>query len=557
MMSIRTVFWVVAISLGLLQAFAHRFDLYIDGVTYLDIADAYLCGDWNSAINSSYGPLYSWILAFAMFVLKPSPDWESSCLYLVNVVIYLFTLGCFEFFLNRLIQYKNLIKKEDYITLPDWIFSLIGYVFFIFCSLNMIGVYSQTPDMLVSAFVYLIFGIILHIQLGFSNWCIFFLLGLVLGFGYLTKEAMFPMAFIFLAVAIFSTPSPRKKILCMFITLIAFCIISGPFIIALSKSKGFLTYGESGRFNYALLVNKMLDNGPNEVSGYIPIHPMKKIFNNPIIYEYGNVFKEATYPFVYDPAYWYEGINPCFNLRNQLERLLISAEIYFQFFIQLQTELIIGLLIFFCMSTRNFLYLKDVVKQWFLIIPALVAVGMYSLINVELRYIAPYDLLLWISLFIGMRLPRSEKPLKVLSSVVISILMIIIIRVSVISVHDVYRISQNLVKGKEANISWQIASEVNQMGVSPGDKVGAILGDNLANWVRLAKLRIIAEMWNTPVDSFWGAENPVKSQIINAFAKTEARAIITANIPAYAMTYASKNGWKRIGDSNYYVYFLR
>jgi hypothetical protein len=34
-----------------------------DGVSYLDLADAYARGDSANAVNASWGPAYSWVLA--------------------------------------------------------------------------------------------------------------------------------------------------------------------------------------------------------------------------------------------------------------------------------------------------------------------------------------------------------------------------------------------------------------------------------------------------------------------------------------------------------------
>ena len=55
--------WLLAIVLGLIQVDAYRFTLSSDDpISYLDIGDAYLRGDWNAALNSYWSPLYSWIV---------------------------------------------------------------------------------------------------------------------------------------------------------------------------------------------------------------------------------------------------------------------------------------------------------------------------------------------------------------------------------------------------------------------------------------------------------------------------------------------------------------
>src|SRR5216683_1711744 len=100
---LRICCWGLALALGAAQAWATRFTMNPDGISYLDIGDAYWRGDWHNAINAYWSPLYSWILGFFLKVLKPSAYWEYPLAHLVNFLIYVATLGCFEFFLNSII----------------------------------------------------------------------------------------------------------------------------------------------------------------------------------------------------------------------------------------------------------------------------------------------------------------------------------------------------------------------------------------------------------------------------------------------------------------------
>jgi hypothetical protein len=96
------------------------------------------------------------------------------------------------------------------------------------------------------------------------------------------------------------------------------------------------------------------------------------------------------------------------------------------------------------------------------------------------------------------------------------------------------------------------------MGVQPGDKVASIKYSNIGNakWARLARVQIIAEMYSdayrTDEDDFWMADEAVKAQIIQSFAKAGANIIVANAVPIGIST----EGWQRIGDTGYYVYFL-
>ncbi len=48
----------------------YRYELTPDGISYVSIASQYAAGYWKEAINSYWGPLYSWCLAV---LLWPSP----------------------------------------------------------------------------------------------------------------------------------------------------------------------------------------------------------------------------------------------------------------------------------------------------------------------------------------------------------------------------------------------------------------------------------------------------------------------------------------------------
>ena len=131
--SLKIIFIFLAILLGSLQAWSHRHDFYGDVVSYLDIGDAYMHGDWKKAVNASWSLLYSLILGLMLFILKPSSYLEFTCVTIVNFVIYLFTIFCFDFFLCKLVLYhkkKSIeLSKDDYVTFPEWSLIALGYVF--------------------------------------------------------------------------------------------------------------------------------------------------------------------------------------------------------------------------------------------------------------------------------------------------------------------------------------------------------------------------------------------------------------------------------------------
>lgn len=558
-MKYKIIFWISATLLGLLQilAYGNTFDNFMI-VQYLDIADDYFKGDWKNALNTTWSPMYSWLLGLTLFILKPSSYWEIPCVYLVNFIIYLFALACFEFFLSQLINYHKSSSDKNHMIYPERELTILSYSLFIFTSIITIGVSKQSPDLFISAFVYLISGIILYIRNDRSNWLTFFLLGLVLGLSYLTKAAMFPLAFVFLLTGVVTVGNYKKIITNSFITLAGFFLIAGPFIIAISDRVEHLTIGGPGRVNYAWYVcNIPEDYWPNITSktGKI-VHPMKKVFNYPAIYKFGDMYKEATYPPNYDENYLYENIPLHFDLKKQLSAFLVNLKIYFKIFLDSQICLFFSLLVLFYMSERKWKYLSDILNRWILLLPATAALFMYSLVHVEERYIAPFILILWIGIFSAIRLPNFKDANRIFSAVSASILIMTVLKITPISSYYAFRTVKESIKGKGINLSWQVANELNKMGIQKGDKIASFADEISLYWARLAKAKIVSEMFLEDADEFWRAPQSLKSQIINVFAMTGATALVTGNIPDYAINYAKSSGWRRIGETEHHVYFL-
>lgn len=398
---VTALYWSLAIGLGALRAWpaARNHSMNEDGISYLDVADAYLRGDWAAAINGYWSPLYSWLLGIAMYLVNPSPYWEFSLVHIVNFLIYLSALICFDFFWRELREVRQeasaRLSNGWLTTFPEWAWLALGYALFLWSSLILIKIWAVTPDMCVAAFVYLAAALLIRIRRGLAGWTTFALLGGVLGLGYLAKAAMFPLAFVFLAVALFSARDLRRAAPRALIALSVFLLVAGPYLVTLSLYKERVTFGDSGMLNYARYVNGLPHvHWQGELTGNsVPRHPTRKIADSPAVYEFATPIA-ATYPVWYDPSYWYEGIVPQFNLQQQGKALVANAAKYFDLFFRLQGALLTGVFILYMMRGRSRWWgLKDGASYWSLLIPALAALAMYALVLVERRYVAPFVVL--------------------------------------------------------------------------------------------------------------------------------------------------------------------
>ncbi|HKP72665.1 MAG TPA: hypothetical protein VJT82_06990, partial [Pyrinomonadaceae bacterium] len=508
---------------------------------------------------------YSWLLGLAMLVFKPSAYWEFSVVRLVNFTIFLGALAAFEFFLGELLKHQEakIDGDGDVMGLPRWSWRIIGYALFLYTSLMMNRVSRTSPDVCVSAFVYLSAGICLRIRRGRGTRLAYGLLGVVLALAYLTKAGMFPLAFIFMGVSLFLYADARKALPRVLVTLLTFLLVACPFVFALSKAKGRLTVGDTGKLNYAWHVNGVTTfihwQGEGDGNG-APLHPSRKIFDSPAVYEFATPVG-GSYPPWYDPGYWYEGVETHFHLRRQARVLLRNLlGVYSTLFLIriFLGGLTFGLLILFIMGGRGRRVLRDVSAYWFLYVPSVLMIALYLLVHVEDRYLAPFVVLIFAGLFGGVRLPNSETSRRLVLAVTLSVGAMFTLSILPTFARAGYRTVSEVVRGRAAqnDAEWQVADALTRNGIRAGDSVASIGNTMFASWHRLSRVRVVAEISQRSggeVEKFWRADESLRGQVVEAFKRTGARAIVAENTGNQAVG----GEWQRVGTTNYYVLYLK
>ncbi len=560
---LEVLFWLLAITLGFVHVWADRHYLTnSDAMSYLDLAEAYLRHDWRTALSAYWSPLYPFLIALALWIAKPSSYWKFSVLHLVNFAIYLFALGCFGFLIRELIRlHRSLRAKlilDQFAVMPDWTLVALGYPLFIWSTLYLIVVTEESPDLLVAAIVYLACAILLRIRRHPSSWSLFVILGITLGIGYLAKSIMLPMAIIFLAAGLFSIGSLRRAAPRVLLAAVTMMLIAAPFVLAISSAKGRLTLGDSGNLNYLWSINRVPvfhwqgDKGGN---GH-PRHPTRKILDTPPVYEFGEPIA-GTYPPWFDPTYWYEGSVSKFDLRQQLRVLLAAVKNYYDLFYKwgLQYGLLVGLLTLYMMSRRGWLMLHDLTYHWSLIIPALAGIGLYSLVNVQGRYVASFFVLLWLDLFSAVRLPASVESQRLIRATTLVLMGAMVFTSVASSGREATQTVQFLIGSEDRteHEHWQVAEELRELGLVPGDRVAVIGKSSRAFWAHLAALRINAEIQREDAAGFWESDSSVRDQAIQAIARTEVKNIVAEQPPSGV----DLSGWHRIRNTGYYIYILK
>jgi hypothetical protein len=554
-------FRLLAFIMGGLNAWAAAtsHSMNADGINYLDIGDAYMRGDWVTAVNPVWSPLYSWILGPVMALFKPSMRWEFPLIHLVNFAIYLYALVCFEFFWRQLREFQQTRTAESphLLTFPEWAWLGLGYGLFIWTSLALIEIWAVTPDMLMASLVYVAAGLLVRLWLGYTGWRTFILLGLMLGLSYLAKAIMFPLAFVILGISLFSIGGLRRALPRVLIAAAVFLFITLPFVVMISQAAGELTFGQAGAITYVRHVNGVsYPHWQGEPAGNgTPIHPSRQIFDNPPVYEFGEPIG-GTYPISLNPVYWYEGVVAQFDAGQQVGLLLTSLLYYFDLFFHQLGVLLLGILTLYVLRQNWRFSLTAAIQRWGLAIAALAALGLYALVLVEGRYIGAFITLLFASLLVNVQLPNTQTGKRLvggISVMMVGFLLLNLIAFNLAGFRDLMG-SNNIQTTRQTTVppEWpgKVAEALHRLGVQQGDSVGVIGYAFDSYWARLARVHIAAEMLDRDADAFWVGGTALRAEVMAAFADTG----VTAVVAEYVPDYVSLDGWQQVGSSNYYIY---
>jgi len=181
-------------------------------------------------------------------LLSPSPYWEFPVVHLVNFVIFLFSLVCFEFFLREMIRFtaRGRLLEPPAIGTLQLFWYLLAYPLFIWSSLYMTTMALVTPDMLVAGLIYFNAALLLRACRRPDDWLTYAALGAVLGIGYWAKAVMFLVALVFLGITFVQTRPWRRSALRAAVAVFAFILIASPLLWKLTSVRAHLTLGETG-----------------------------------------------------------------------------------------------------------------------------------------------------------------------------------------------------------------------------------------------------------------------------------------------------------------------
>jgi hypothetical protein len=412
-----------------------------------------------------------------------------------------------------------------------------------------------TPDMLVALTVFLAAGLILRLTSAQATIRVALLLGAVLGLGFLAKTVMFPVGILTIVLCVVALRRSGRRGYALPVVA-GFAIVAGPFLVALSRDVGQVTFGEVGRVSY--LKHVLLAPYPHyrhdgvDIAG-APVHPMEFAATSPPVVRF-DAGIPVTYPPAYDQGYWYAGLAPTFRPALQWRTVAVNLQRYFDLFVRLQGIGLAVLVVVLIVRGRRSIAVESLVLATI----ALAAMGLYLLVYVEGRYLAPFIVMLWAAALSTVQLPASPKNppwLRASSFVMVGSFVLNIGVFHLDGLNALLGFAPVAVAGPVSRTetgpdkATDIAVALREQGVAEGDRVGVIGEAIHATWARLARVRIVAEVHPLDAPTFWRGSAEARSGVLAAFDQARVRAVIAETPPAGAPV----EEWTRLGNTSYYV----
>ena len=531
-----------------LQAWNGRFYMGPDGISYLDMADRLLQGDLSPLVHPYWSPLYPCLLAFALSVF-PTAAMEFQAVHIANWLIGLIALASFTFFFYQYMRAHIAAKGAESVA-SFRCRTGFAYVLFLWGTVEAIGLSAVTPDLCVSALVYLIAGLYCRLYAGRPGWFITSgLLGIALGLASLTKSSMAPLSVALLVLVAIPWFPVQMRWRSLAVAFLGFIIVFGPYVTTLSLRQHRLTYGESGRLNYAWAVGEgipshagWMGQGPTAET---PSHLPRLLSSDPPVLEFKDTVS-ATFPLWYDPSYFHEGLQVDFDFRRQTSRLLRSGNALRWAFGSTLYPLLAGLFVLGCFASLRQVWIN--LSRSLLLFWSLAAFSMFALVAVEARYLSPFLVLIWNAIYNGLSPSRLRPAFRGVISVTAICLLLF-------QIHALLRTAADDISTSKPHVHLDVARELEQLGLHASDEIATVGSGFRAFYARLARLRIVATIgWTN--SSGWDQTQVLNDTKVNAIIDKLRQLHIKAIVGPEEYIDTVDTAWHSIGDTGYRVLLL-
>ena len=340
-----------------------------DEISYINIAHAYVIGDWRNAINGYWSPLFSWLMTPFLLLFGFKPLFGVYVSKILSIIIGLFTIISIRRF-SRTLQINITVERAI----------LLGSV----PALALFSLLYNTPDLLLVCILIFYLSIIFDLRYS-NNLSNGILCGFIGSLAYLTKSFAFPFFLfhfiLFNLIFYFRSLKIDKGNLLknLYLGLLVFFVVSGLWIGTISEKYNEFTVSTAGDYNQALVgpeykVNTM-DNGIPPMFYIGLIKPPNKDATS-IWYDVSYLKMDNSSPFDSKKNFEYE-------LKLVWSNIVYTFKII-ELFMPIAVIILILMLLMIFRSNIDKLS-KDILK--YLIVTMLIYVGGYCLVIPEWRYL--------------------------------------------------------------------------------------------------------------------------------------------------------------------------
>ncbi len=546
-----------------------------DAVQYLDMSRALDAGNWKQAMNPYWGFGYPMLLAVIRPLFPSGPVNDLFVARFLNLAIFAASGLSFCYLVKGLLLEAG-SQERSWGGKGRWVLLFGGASIFAGTQLCIDCVSRFGPDQLVACLFFLTCGLVVRmVRKGAVSLSI--LCGLVMGFGYVTKQAFLPLGcfvLIELCLVLRRRTLPLRHVA---VCAIVFAAIASLYAFGLTVAFGRPTLAEAGVLNYAVNVNRLekwahWEGGtlPAEkaipqaaIARFVdwtnhppdfgkPIHPSQIVSANPTIFAFGIPFS-VTYPPFYNPPWWYEGYRHFWNWRYQVVAIgynsLELAKVLLTHPLLYAAAIAVVLL---AMSRKN-AWSGWTAQQWPVWLLALAMIALYLPVHLEGRYIAPALAVLAITTLVGIMGQGAE----ISSRGRIAVLTIFLIGAVLEGAISEWVVLRRIARGDSyaENLEWKAAELMTRAGLKPGTNIGTISWEPSlhCDWAYIARLDITGEIatandWK----QFWSLTAETQQQVIERFRLTGATAVVAW----YRPDSSTAPGWERMGNLPVWVYRL-
>lgn len=373
---VRVAAWATLLALAAFQAYAQRFVVSPDGVSYLDLSDAVLTGHWSRLANLYWSPLYPLLVGVGRVVARVGPAGEIPVMHAINFACFVALLASFEYLLVAIMALR--VHRS---ALSGRAGSIAAYALFGFFALTMTPLELTTPDILNASTAFVAFGALLRLRdndvHGVRHAIV---LGVALGIAALSKSFMIPWAVVVFATLLVATRRPGLRLTTIAIGVwLAFVL---PWSIVMSVKAGRPTFGDAGRLTYAWFVN---GQDPPALGG---VPPGARTPRTEAILSGSGIASDTSYtdPMWADPARWNATVVPHVSLMDQYKTLVV----FHVFYVENLAPLLFLLFLIAVAPAGSRRVAWD--RGWVVYVPALLGLAAYAMVVVTTRYVMPFVL---------------------------------------------------------------------------------------------------------------------------------------------------------------------